>query len=189
MAKLLENGTYDYEDFKRLYKVRVPTIATYSTYELEEFGMYNNYDSKGNSFVLNSKTPETTLNIKSEPYLNVYRIIDIHAEGYAITFLEDNERLKEFYNILDGYLGYCESLTSLSLHKVEIGDKGLYDKASNFIKEIYGINRKTIERSLLDTTASGFDLGMGLLGKVTINHSESDYEGIQFNMPDPNTWR
>ena len=184
-----DDGTYDFKDFQRLFRVRVPMVATLTAYEVEEFGMYNNYDDKGNNFVMDVKNPGKTLSIKVEPYLTVARIIEVHSEGYSIDFLEDKTRLKELYDIVDGYLGYREQLASLTLHKLELGDEGLYEKAGKFIKEVYGNNRQTISRALIDTTASGFNLGIDFIGQPIKTPTDEEYDGIKFNMPDPNTWR
>lgn len=136
----------------RLFKVRVPIMATYTEEELELFGMPL---EKNNGKVNNKSFLEMTVVM-----ITLSRMIDIYMQGYPISIINQQESA-EIYKILEDYLSGVNNTQTYSPNQITIKDDRL-EEIDKFANEIFGFNRHTIVKSSMNVN-HGYDLGFGLL--------------------------
>lgn len=145
---------------RKLYKVNVPIIATYSEEELEVYGV--GLDLRDGETVKESYESMTRVMI------NIDKMIDIYLQGYPITILDQNESA-EIYKELERYLTGVNHTQDYSPNRMRVKDERL-EEVDKFAAEIFGFNRNTIVKSNV-STAGGFDLGAHLMNGHRPLHS------------------
>lgn len=144
------------EDINRaLFKVRVPVLATYTEYELDNFGIPLTHDLNNDKSSINSVMDMTTV------YLPITRLIDIYSNGYTIMLIEI-DKLPFFYNTLSDYLYLIKNNINVGINRKNIMDDRV-DYINNFAKEVYENNKRFIDRSVIKEL-DGFSIGFNLMG-------------------------
>ena len=173
------------EDINRaLFKVRVPVLATYTEYELDNFGIPLTHDLNNDKTSINSVMDMTTV------YLPITRLIDIYSNGYTIMLLE-LDKLAFFYNTLSDYLYVIKNNINTGINHRNIMDSRI-DYINNFAKEVYDNNKRSIDLSVIKEL-DGFGIGFNLMGytntsgvNTTLSTGKLD-TGINYissNLPD-----
>lgn len=144
------------EDINRaMFKVRVPVLATYTEYELDNFGIPLTHDLNNDTSSINSVMDMTTV------YLPITRLIDIYSNGYTIMLIE-LDKLPFFYNTLSDYLYLIKNNINTGINRKNIMDDRV-DFINNFAKEVYENNKRFIDRSVIKEL-DGFSIGFNLMG-------------------------
>ena len=141
---------------KKLYRVSVPIVATYSEEELEVYGV--GLDVKDGNVVKDSFEEMTGVMI------NIDRMINIYLQGYPISILNQQESA-EIYKELERYLSGVNTSQDFSPNQLQVEDQRI-EEIDKFAAEIFGLNRNTVIKNSV-TTVGGFDLGAQLMD---INH-------------------
>lgn len=125
-----------------LFLVRVPMIATYSDYELNNIGMPVN--------VVNGIPDHSTYNSMTVVMLPLDRIIDIYISGYPIRLCK-TEDLETIYSILDEYVRGVELNPDyrFNLNQEHIVEDRLYE-IERFAAEIFDTNKFEILKQSID---------------------------------------
>lgn len=149
---------------KKLYRVNVPIIATYSEEELEVYGV--GMDVRDGSVVKDSYEEMTRVMI------NIDRMIDIYLQGYPIS-IANQEESAEIYKELERYLNGVNTTQDFSPNRMRVKDERI-EEVDKFAAEIFGFNRNTIVKSSV-STAGGFDLGAQLMSSHRPIHRNPTY--------------
>ena len=137
----------------RLFKVKIPTIATYTDAELEVYGIgLDNYggDIKHDSY-----------NDFSVVHITIDRMVTLYTEGYPLYILDQKEST-EIFTILEDYLHKRNQFALHSPNRQTDSEDRLED-IDTFASEIFGYNKKTIVKGTVGDS-SGYDLGINLMG-------------------------
>jgi hypothetical protein len=134
-----------------LYRVRVPTIATYTENEIEILGIpFSVVDGK--------RCKNDTMEMVNV-YLPLDRIIDIFLNGFPILLIDTNE-VGEIYEVLENYLSNSLNAKTTSLNRATVKEDR-YDEIEKFLEEIFGYNKYAIVKSAI-TQNDGFNIGLNL---------------------------
>ena len=142
--RLSDLGLPDY-----LYKVRVPTVATYSEDEIDSFGMPVS--------IINGKKEED-YEADATVMLPLDKIIDIYISGYSISLLDDN--VSKMYNALEEYVSKL-GVRQESINMMPLRDSRA-DDIEQFLTEMFNYNKTDIVTDNLGAN-SGFNLGINVM--------------------------
>lgn len=136
---------------KKLYKVRVPLIATYSEEEMELFGIPMD---EIDGIAKDTSEAMTTVMI------NLDTMIDIYSAGFPIKLVNNNE-IDILFKSLEQYLSGSSHEEKHSLNRLEVIDDRL-DEIDKFAQEMFGYNKATIVKKSINARNS-FGLNVGLM--------------------------
>ena len=132
----------------RLFKVRVPIMATYTDEEIEVFGMPVDHDN------FEDKTSDVYAELVTV-MLSLDKLIDIYSEGYPIHLVE-TDSLGVIYDILKEYIN---SGTGVAMVPNQIiGHDSRIEDITEFYKSIYNHNTVGISKHEL-SSYTPFTLG------------------------------
>lgn len=151
-----------------LFRVRVPTIATYSEAEYRAFGIpVSSYDGKRCKMDAEEMTTV---------HLPLTRIIDIYSNGMPI-MLVDKTQLHSMYTSIEKYLSNVIEDSNFSLNRLTITEDRI-PEIEKFVEEMFGHNKAAIVKTLISNNKSGFDLGLDLFKpKVSIDINQVQGRG------------
>lgn len=124
----------------KLFKVRVPMIATYTPEEISLYGMNVN--------IIDGRADMSSIYAPTLVQLPLDRIIDIYTEGYRPITLVDRKELEEIYTILDNYVRGLASTNNFMINTPGIVEERLYD-IERFAAEIFDNNKVAILKQSL----------------------------------------
>lgn len=152
----------------KLFKVRVPMIATYSPEEIKLLGMNVN--------VVNGQADMGSIYTPTLVHLPLDRIIDIYMEGYRPITLVDRQELEEVYTILDNYVRGLASTNNFVINMPGIVEERLYD-IERFAAEIFKNNKIAILRQALKFE-HGYDANVNTISmnQVVVPHVQEQPE-------------
>lgn len=139
----------------KLFKVRVPAIATYSDAELEFMGAPINVDIYGK--------PMVEHNEMSLVYLSARRIVEIANQGEEVRLVNTDDLLPLF-ELLDKYLSNTTKTISV-VSNLEADTNEFIKQVRKFIGIMYGNNKLTLDDKRKDEF-SGFNLGLTTMETV-----------------------
>lgn len=145
--RLNDLGLPDY-----LYKVKIPTMATYSEEEIDTFGMPVS--------IVNGK-PKEEYEADTVVMLPLDRIVDIYIEGYQIVLLDDN-LVTKMYSVLEEYLSKLDVRLG-SINRLPVRDPRA-DDIEKFLTEMFNYNKSDIVKDMIGA-GSGFDLGINVMNR------------------------
>lgn len=156
----------------RLFLVRVPIICTYEEVEAEILGMPTTYDFT-NDRILDKKA----YNSLTTCMLPLTKLIDIYNNGYEV-YIVNQEDVSTIYTILDEYLTSTIAVKNNFVLNAELVEEDRIDGIEKFAKEMFGLNKGPILRSMVNIEhVNGFDLNMNLMTPTprarTINLNET----------------
>ena len=142
----------------KLYKVRVPMIATYSQEELEAFGL---------PIGMTEKKIYPVYNELVTIMLTIESMIDIYRKGYKL-YLTSQDDINEVYTKIDNYLtGESEVYTGRRFNKrVNEEDEDIRLEIDKFANEIFTYNKPTIVLASIRP-----DKGIG--GRLNLMHTNN----------------
>lgn len=160
----------------KLYRVRVPVIATYSDVEQSIFGMPVTTitplsEDEDSSELRNDKVFGDMTNI----YANLDTMIEMYSAGYPIRIINRSDST-EIFKTLENYLSGKYVDTSTSINKLNNTPDVRLDQIDRFVSEIFGYNKTTIVRSTMNAK-SGFNLGFTPMGSPVSRHLDSNVTG------------
>lgn len=138
-----------------LFLVRVPIVCTYTSAEVDMFGLPMSTDNLGNEFRDTYKDLVTVM-------LNVDRMIDIYIQGYPI-YIVNKEDSAKIFSILEEYLAGTVNNPTAFLNQANVEEDRLND-IERFAEEMFGLNKNTIVSKILNDNKNigfgmdGFDL-------------------------------
>jgi len=135
----------------KLYKVRVPVIATYSEADMASRGFPAQINARGRAV-----TEETAW---SNVMLPLTRIIDIYSTGAPI-HLTDPTEVTELHKVLESYLR-DHNPTMIQFNATTYDETRDLD-IDKFASELFGLNRSVIVDEVINKP-SGFDIGVNKL--------------------------
>ena len=145
----------------KLYRVRIPLLATYTEEELEIYGIPLDVE-KG-------KANQDSYKNLTVCEITIDRMIDLYKDGYPIAIVLPNDS-KEIFKTLEDYLHIHHNKIQHSVNVGFIQDDRLKD-IDTFLTEIFDYNRNTIVKGMV-STGSGYGINMGLMqtpGTITNN--------------------
>lgn len=166
---MIVNSNIRYEPLpSKLFKVRVPMIATYTPEEIKLLGMNVN--------VVNGVADMGSIYTPTLVHLPLDRIIDIYMEGYRPITLVDRQELEEVYNILDSYVRGLASTNNFVINMPGIVEERLYD-IERFAAEIFKNNKIAILRQALKFE-HGYDAKVNTvnMAQVAVQHTPEQPE-------------
>jgi hypothetical protein len=130
----------------KLYRVRVPEIATYSEAELEILGVpisiYDGYNRKHHY-------TETVVVM-----LPISRLVDIYSSGYSIEIMSRDD-VTEVYNTLERYVNNSLEILNFSPNRAAVIEDR-HEEIEKMLEEMFGYNKRTIvKETLKDQTSFG----------------------------------
>jgi len=142
-----------------LFRVRVPTIATYTEEEIAIYGLPTEYDSEGDI--------KDTFGDMSVVELSINRIIDIYSMGYPLS-IATPEDSKKLFTILENYLNAQVNQYTNSINQSFVRDERT-NEIDKFLTEIFDYNRNTIVGDMIKNTGGGFALDLGMMNTGTLH--------------------
>jgi len=133
----------------KLFKVKVPLIATYTEEEMGIFGMPVNVDD--------GKVNQDSYAMDTVVMFNLNRIIDTYISGYPISLVIPDES-KEVFSILEEYL----SLHNHNNHQLnyDVVQDDRIMEIDKMLSELFSYNRATIVKDVVSVN-NGFTNGFG----------------------------
>lgn len=141
---------------KKLYRVNVPIVATYSEEEIGIFGI--GLDVRNGNLVKDSFEEMTGVMI------NIDKMINIYLQGYPIS-INNQQDSSEIYKELERYLSGVNTSQDFSPNQIKVEDQRV-EEIDKFAAEIFGLNRNTVIKGSI-SSMGGYDLGAKLMN---INH-------------------
>jgi len=145
----------------RLFKVRVPIIATYTEEEMKVYGLPVD--------ITEGKPNKETFKEMTVAMFNLDKIIDMYINGYPIYIVNPNDS-KEIFKILEEYIAIQNNKVSHSLNTPTYEEKRLHE-IDKFVSEMFGYNKNTIVQDIIKPT-NGYAIDFGLMhtpGTITNN--------------------
>lgn len=180
------NTGYRYKELsKKLYKVRVPSIATYSDAELKRSGMLpvrvlGSSEPYGSELLaqIEQQSPlaqETTIMI------NISRMIDIYIKGFPIKVINENDVI-DIYNQLEDYFSGSATETDQIFNVRKYYDDKL-PIIDRFLTDIFSQHKIAIGMSKIRDMSQSRFAGTGFMGYVPLRPAEkaSRNTGTSFN--------
>lgn len=180
-------STYRYKELPdKLYKVIVPTIATYSDADLKRSGMLPTRILQASDFVgqdiLDQISQESPLAAEVTVMIPISRMIDIYVKGYPIRVVLDKD-VVEIYNVLEDY--YSGSATEPEEY---FNSQKYYDDRlpmiDSFIEEIFKGHTVDIALSRISPIQKSKIANNGFLGYVPLHSNPANasrFSGSSFN--------
>ena len=138
---------------KKLFRIRVPLMATYSEEEMDIFGMpQDEFDGK----VRDASEAMTMIMI------NLDKMIDMYSQGYRIQVANPNDT-KLIFTSLEKYLRGTLDTEEFSLNTATITDDRM-EEIDKFAQEMFGLNRVTIVKGTIDANNS-FGVSLNLMNQ------------------------
>jgi len=134
----------------KVFKVRVPMMATYSDEEVEILGYPIFESSEGDKKQVYKDFSTVCINLDT--------MIDHYIAGYPIRIVE-REDIAEIFNILEKYIEGRESDVNYSINKIHIGKDDRIDQIDKFANEMFGLNKVNIVKKSVNAS-NGFNLGL-----------------------------
>ena len=144
---------------KKLFKVRVPRIATLSDFDLEVLGLPIDYVDGERVSKIESKKNESELIVAM---FNLDALINLYINGTTIRLCDDNDII-EIYNILESYIRNTDDTGVYSPNRKLLKEKRITD-IDAFVQDMFGHNKSIIAKKSVGI--GGFDLGLGLMGRT-----------------------
>lgn len=143
----------------KLYRVRIPTIATYSEAELDLYGIPNSY--KNGVPIKNDHLEMSTVE------LPIARLIDVYENGYPIKIVDEKDSV-EIYNSLEQYIKdwSADLRTSPNMRYAKVDNDYLL-LIERFISEIFDHNRTKVLKEVLKAN-QGYDMSVGFMPTSTM---------------------
>ncbi len=141
----------------KLYRVRVPEIATYTEAEMEILGVPLTVID-GSDRKHHYKETVTVM-------LPLTKLVDIYTSGYSIEILNRDD-ITEIYNILERYLNDSLEAANYSPNRAAVIEDR-HEEIEKMLEEMFGYNRKTIVKETLKNHTS--------FGKLNINMFHDNY--------------
>jgi len=160
----------------RLFKVRIPLLATYSEAEINSIGVPLE--------VRDGKTDYNRTEELTTVMINLNNIIDKYIAGYPIYLVDRNESA-EIYKILENYIKGKDDEQEFSINRLAGKDDRL-DEIDRFAEEMFGLNRHTIVTGNISGN-SGYDLGFNLMSfqQPTVSNIPSKATGVMAGYDQP----
>lgn len=144
----------------KLYRVRVPEIATYSDAEIEILGLpltIMNGDDRKHHY-------KETVSVM----LPLTRLVDIYTSGYSIEIIDRND-ITEIYNTLERYLNNSLETANYSPNRAAVIEDR-HEEIEKMLEEMFGYNRKTIVKDTLKNHTS--------FGKLNISMYHDNFKPV-----------
>ena len=175
---------YRYKELsKKLYKVRVPSVATYTEEELKHTGIMPvlmNYSSEpvGSEF-LNQLEQESPLAHETTIMINIRRMIDIYIRGFPIKVVNEKDVI-EIYNVLEDYYSGSAAQSEEIFNAKKYYDDQL-PVIDRFLTDIFAQHKINIGRSKFTDMSKSVFAGTGFMGYVPLqpSHRYQDTPTIQ----------
>lgn len=176
--------------FKKLYRVRVPTLATYTESELEVLGIPVDIDADG-------KEHDGSMEMRVVE-MSIARLLEIYENGFPIRVINNND-VHEIYHVIQEHIGAFNNFVRRSPNQARIVPYEDLERLDNFANEIFGNNKRRLVNAEMVKPDNGFDTGLGdmmmrsdgkIAGKVKPS-DEIDYDSIehQSQVPKPTQQR
>jgi len=131
----------------KLYKVRVPVIATYSDFDIEVMGVARKYEN-GSYGKPDYDTPVIVM-------FSIRRILNTFTKGLPV-YLVDRDKLEDLRYTLEEYLANRGS--SNGRHRRYANEDEL-ETINEFLEEMFDYNKESIVEQAFDF-GKGFDLNI-----------------------------
>jgi len=154
----------------RLFKVRIPYLATFSPEELEE-GNHVGIDT------IDGKNDDDNLGTMATVWIKIPKMIEVHSNGFPIK-LVDSSKLEEIYDILDNYIQGNTAKSDRKFSKRRVSDEDM-EEVEKFAEEVFGYNKKAILKTMLSPTA-GFSLGSAFMQRQPVTNVMDDEPGVTY---------
>lgn len=185
----------NYDSLKKLYRVNVPILFTIEPYELEVYGVYQNYDNKGKP-IFGTKDVNKNFAVRIDVSWSLETMINKNSEGCDI-ILKENDKLIEIYNNLDMYISslirtnnsYNGQIENPWLEKCKLFFDNLkeYNRSRVHYEQIKEFNTDNPFAAFVSTARLKRD-NIG----VTVIRNDEDVNTLDYNIPEPNKkkhWR
>lgn len=177
-----------FSKLKKLFLVRVPTISTYTDFEIENCGLPITIDLVSGK-TLNNKA----YNDLTTCMLPLIRLIEIYCNGYSIHIV-NKEDSTEIYTILSEYLNTVNNSYNLNASTVS---KKEQENIKKFASEIFNLNKAAIVKELTPkvTTLNDVQLmrptkviknSINVLATNSGNVGNNSYKDVYTTTPDFN---
>lgn len=150
---------------RKLFKVRVPVIATYSDEELELLGIPMSVVTEGSGEDINVRYDKNSFRELVTVSLPLTKIIDIYCNGMRIQVVDHKDTF-EIYRLLENYIAGIESTPHMLNMENRVLDKRL-ENIKQFAQDIYGMNKGRIHKGVsADMENNPFRSTMGFMPKI-----------------------
>jgi len=150
---------------KKLFKVRVPRLATMSQFELEMLGMPVSYRDGEDIGKVEADINEREL---VTAMYNIDSLINLYIDGNPIRLCNDNDII-ELYDTLETYLNNTTDISEWSPNRKLLKEKRA-DDIDSLLQEMFGYNKAHIAKKSVGI--GGYDLGLGFMNKPSRDATE-----------------
>lgn len=150
---------------KKLFKVRVPVLATYSKEELELLGIPLSIIKEGDGEDVTVRYDKNSYRELVTVSLPLSKIIDIYCDGMRIQVVDHKDTL-EIFRLLENYIAGIESTPHMLNMENKVPDERL-ENIKKFAQDIYAMNVGRIHKGItIDMENNPFRSSIGFMPRV-----------------------